>query len=68
MRPEGESAESGDSIGSIGSREGWGISGEEGLREEFEERAGILEFDAGLSRSEAERLAWELVVTRHTVH
>ena len=68
VRPEGESIGSGASIGSIGSAEHWGPPDEEGLRDEFEERAGILEFDAGLSRSEAERLAWELVVARHTVH
>ncbi|MCK8786743.1 hypothetical protein M0638_20435 [Roseomonas sp. NAR14] len=28
------------------------------LRDAFEERAAILEFDAGLPRAEAERLAW----------
>ena len=31
------------------------------LREAFEERAAIVEFDGGLSRSDAERLAWECV-------
>jgi BMFP domain-containing protein YqiC len=33
-----------------------------GTREDFDERAGILEFDAGRSRREAECLAWEIVV------
>ena len=31
-------------------------------REEFEERAAILEFDAGMTREEAERLAMEMVL------
>jgi hypothetical protein len=31
-------------------------------REYFEERAGILEFDAGYPRPKAERLAWEETV------
>lgn len=31
---------------------------DEGVREAFEERAAILEFDAGLSRARAERLAF----------
>lgn len=30
---------------------------EEGMREWFEERAGIMEYDGGLSRAEAERRA-----------
>ena len=33
-----------------------------GTREDFDERAGILEFDAGHSRREAERIAWGIVV------
>jgi hypothetical protein len=33
-----------------------------GTREDFEERAGILEFDAGRTRREAERLAWDIVI------
>ena len=33
---------------------------EEAAREAFEERAAVLEFDAGLSREEAERLAREM--------
>ena len=30
-------------------------------REEYEERAGILEFDAGYTRKQAESLAWKMV-------
>lgn len=56
------------SFGSIGSGQGRRSPDEAALQEEYEERAGILEFDGGLSRAEAERLAWELVVARHTVH
>ena len=37
---------------------------EEAAREAFEERAAILEFDAGLSREEAERLAREMTSYR----
>lgn len=33
-----------------------------GQREDFEERAGILEHDAGRTRREAEQIAWDLVV------
>ena len=33
----------------------------EAQREQFEERAAILEFDAGLSRAEAERRAREMM-------
>jgi hypothetical protein len=34
------------------------------VRIEFEERAGILEFDLGLTRLEAERLALEIIRKR----
>jgi len=30
-------------------------------REAYEERAGILEFEAGMTRDEAERVAYEMV-------
>ena len=33
-----------------------------GTREDFDERAGILEFDGGLSREDAEREAWRIIV------
>lgn len=38
-----------------------GVSNEENLKEAFEERAAIMEFDGGLPRKEAERLAYEIV-------
>lgn len=40
----------------------------ESAREDFEERAAIMEFDGGLSRDEAERTAWTLVSTDHRIH
>jgi hypothetical protein len=33
----------------------------ESVREAYEERAAIMEFDGGLTREEAERKAWALV-------
>ena len=36
--------------------------------EDFEERAAIMEFDGGLSRDEAEREAWALIVNRYRLH
>lgn len=33
--------------------------------EAFEERAAIMEFDGGLNRQEAERLAFEIVYKKH---
>ena len=33
-------------------------------REDYEERAGILEYEAGLSRPEAERRALEMVIAK----
>lgn len=38
-----------------------GCSTEENLKEAFEERAAIMEFDGGLSRREAERQAFAIV-------
>ena len=38
------------------------------LREAFEERAAIMEFDGGLSRDEAEREAWALVSKLYRLH
>ena len=40
----------------------------EALREAFEERAAIIEFDGGLTREVAERAAWALVSKRHRLH
>ena len=34
----------------------------EDKQENFHERAGIMEFDGGLTRREAERAAWKIVV------
>jgi hypothetical protein len=34
-------------------------------REDFEERAAIMEFDGGLAREEAERAAWASISMRH---
>lgn len=36
----------------------------EAAREAYEERAAIMEHDGGLSREDAERAAWMLVLTR----
>lgn len=33
-----------------------------GQREDFEERAGIMEFDGGLTRRQAEKRAWRIVI------
>lgn len=38
----------------------------EAEREEYKERAAIMEYDGGLPRSEAERLALSIVVKRRT--
>ena len=40
----------------------------EALREAYEERAAIMEFDGGLSREEAERKAWALVSKLNRLH
>ena len=37
---------------------------EQGLRYEYEERAGILEYDGGLSRDEADKQALREIITR----
>jgi len=37
---------------------------DKGTREDFEERAAIMEFDGGLTRVAAERAAWQIVVGR----
>ena len=42
-----------------------GLSNDENLKEAFEERAAIMEFDGGLPRKEAERLAYEIVYGKH---
>jgi hypothetical protein len=40
----------------------------ESVREAYEERAAIMEFDGGLSRDDAEREAWALVSERYRLH
>jgi hypothetical protein len=68
VQPGDDRSGQAQSFGSIGSSQS-GITPEEAdLQEEYEERAGILEYDAGFDRAEAERLALELVAARHTVH
>ena len=56
------------SIGSNGSAPTQRISGNEDVREAYEERAAIMEFDGGLSRDDAEREAWALVSKLHRRH
>ena len=56
------------SIGSNGSAPTQRISEKEDVREDFEERAAIMEFDGGLSRDEAEREAWAQVSKRYRLH
>lgn len=38
------------------------------LHDEYEERAAIMQYDGGLSREEAERLAWLLVYDTGSLH
>ncbi|HWQ39360.1 MAG TPA: hypothetical protein VNM24_12260 [Burkholderiales bacterium] len=40
----------------------------EALREAYEERAAIMEYDGSLTRGDAERGAWALVSKRHRLH
>jgi hypothetical protein len=40
----------------------------EDLREEFEERAAIMEYDGGMTRAEAERAAWALILKKRQLH
>jgi hypothetical protein len=55
--------------GSIGSNGGTSrLLESESVREAYEERAAIMEFDGGLSRDEAEREAWALVSKRDRLH
>ncbi len=36
-------------------------------REDYEERAAIMEYEGGLSRRDAERAAYELILRRHAL-
>jgi hypothetical protein len=56
------------SIGSNGSASPSHLLEIESVRDEFEERAAIMEFDGGLSRDDAERAAWALVSRRYRQH
>lgn len=56
------------SIGSNGSASPWQMVKSDTLREEFEERAAIMEFDGQLTREEAERAAWGIISTRCRLH
>jgi hypothetical protein len=56
------------SIGSNGSTSPSHLLEIELVRDEFEERAAIMEFDGGLSRDEAEREAWALVSKLYRQH
>jgi hypothetical protein len=60
--PSGEEREG--SIGGNGSPLPARMQDAEALREAFEERAAIMEFDGGMSREDAERAAWALVLKR----
>jgi hypothetical protein len=57
-----------ESIGTNGSTPPSHLLEVELVRDEFEERAAIMEFDGGLSRDEAERGAWALVSKRYRLH
>jgi hypothetical protein len=56
------------SIGSNGSTPPSHLAEPEFVREAYEERAAIMEFDGGLSRDEAERQAWAMVSKLYRVH
>lgn len=57
-----------DSNGGIGSALLGEIHDHEALREAFEERAAIMEFDGGMNREDAERAAWALVLKQRRLH
>lgn len=58
----------GASNGSNGSAVSASMLKTESLREDFEERAAIMEYDGGLSRDEAERAALAQVLNRFRLH
>lgn len=57
-----------DSNGGIGSALPRGIHDSEAQREAFEERAAIMEFDGGMSREDAERAAWAIVLKQRLLN
>ena len=56
------------SIGSNGSTSPSHLLESESVREAYEERAAIMEFDGGLSRDDAEHEAWALLSERYRLH
>ena len=66
VSPPGLWEKSAASIGSNGSTSPSRLP--ESVREAYEERAAIMEFDGGLSRDDAEREAWALVSKRYRLH
>jgi hypothetical protein len=56
------------SIGSNGSAPPSWMRELDAVREAFEERAAIMEFDGGLNRDDAERAAWALVLKQRRLH
>jgi hypothetical protein len=56
------------SIGSNGSASPSRLLESESVREAYEERAAIMEFDGGLSRDDAKCEAWALVSKRYRLH
>ena len=56
------------SIGSNSSALPWRMPESEALRESFEERTAIMEYDAGITREDAEWAAWALVSKRNSLH
>jgi hypothetical protein len=56
------------SIGSNGSSRFQGSELLQGLQDDYEERAAILEFDGGLSREHAEAAAWALIYKNRRLH
>lgn len=56
------------SIVTIGSSADRATHTDDDSREAFEERAAIVEFDGGLSRASAERMAWRLISPRRLLN
>ncbi len=58
----------GGSFGSNGSSLQARMHDAEALRDEYEERAAIMEFEGGLPREDAERAAWGLIRKTQRLH
>ena len=63
-----EKLEGSISIGTNGSTLPSRLLEPESVRQAYEERAAIMEFDGGLSREDAEREAWALVSKLYRLH